>query len=70
MKRMCIAPPKAPVSSASKGAYKAIFEGNLTSSQVEALDELFSVTNTRAGRKLSSDAGIELRSQQRRCPAS
>ena len=69
MKRMGIAPPLAPVSSASKGAYDAIFVGNLTSSQVEALDELFPVANTKAGRKLFSDAGVGQRSQQRRRPA-
>jgi hypothetical protein len=46
MQRMGIAPPAAPVSSASKGAYNAIFTGNLTSSQVEALDELFLAANT------------------------
>jgi len=63
MKRMGIAPLAAPVSSASKGAYDAIFLGNLTSSQVEALDELFLATNTKAGRKLFSDAGVGSRSQ-------
>ena len=63
MKRMGIAPLAAPVSSASKGAYDAIFPGNLTSSQVEALDELFLETNTKVGRKLFSDAGVGSRSQ-------
>jgi hypothetical protein len=70
MQRMGIALPAAPVSSASKGAYDTIFTGNLTSSQVEALDELFPVANTRTGRKLFSDAGGGPRSQQPRRPAS
>ena len=63
MKRMGIAPLAAPVSSASKGAYDAIFPGNLISSQVEALDELFLETNTKVGRKLFSDARVGSRSQ-------
>ena len=57
MKRMGIVPLGAPVSSASKEAYDVIFSGNLTSSQVEALDELFLATNTKAGRKLFLDGG-------------
>jgi hypothetical protein len=57
MQRMGIASSAAPVSSACKGAYDAIFTGNLTSSQVKALDELFPAANTRIGRKLFSDAG-------------
>ena len=63
IKRMGITLPPAPVSSASKGAYNAIFAGNLTTSQVEALDELFLETNTKVGRKLFSDAGVGSRSQ-------
>ena len=70
MHRMGIALPAAPVSSVSKGAYDAIFAGNLTSSQVEALDKLFLAANTKAGRKLFSDAGLGPRSQQRRRLAS
>ena len=52
MKRMGIAPPAAPVSSASDRAFNTMFGGNLTSSEVEALDELFPATNNRSGRKL------------------
>ena len=70
MQRMGIAPLAALVFFSSKGAYDAIFIGNLTLSQVEALDELFPVANTKAGRKLFSDAGVGPRSQQRRHPAS
>jgi hypothetical protein len=58
MQRMGIALLAAPSSSVSKGAYDAIFIGNLTSSQVEALDKLFLAANIRAGRKLFSDAGV------------
>jgi hypothetical protein len=47
MQKMGIAPSAAPVSSMSKGTYDAIFVGNLTSSHVAALDELFPATNNR-----------------------
>ena len=50
MKKMGIMPPAAPVLSASKRAYNAIFAANLTPSHVIALDELFLATNNRAGR--------------------
>ena len=70
MQRMGIVPPPTLVFFTSKGAYDAIFAGNLMWSQVEALDELFPVANTKAGRKLFSDAGVGQRSQQRRRPAS
>jgi hypothetical protein len=70
MQRMGIVPPAAPVSSASKGTYDAIFTGNLTPSHVAALDELFLATNSRVGRRvLFSDGGGGSRNQQRRHPA-
>ena len=66
MQRMGIAPPAAPMSSASKGAYDAIFAGNLTSSHVAALDELFPAINSMAGRRaLFSDGRGGSRNQQR-----
>ena len=43
MQRMGIVPPAAPVSSASKGIYDALFVGNLTPSHVAALDKLFPI---------------------------
>ncbi|XP_066374092.1 uncharacterized protein [Miscanthus floridulus] len=55
MQRMDFAPPAASISSVSKRAYDDLFAGNLTSSKVEALDELFPVTNARTSRKLFSD---------------
>jgi hypothetical protein len=67
---MGIAPSVAPASPASKGAYDAIRTGNLTSSQIEALDELFPAVNARTGRKLFSDAGGGPRKQQPGRPAS
>jgi hypothetical protein len=73
MKKMSIVPPAAPVSSVSKGAYDAIFVGNLKSSQVAAFDELFPATNNMAGRKsnvLFSDAGVGSHTQRRRRLAS
>jgi len=51
MKRMGNLSQETPTSSASKRAYDAIFIGNLTSSQVEALGELFAVTNNMASRR-------------------
>jgi hypothetical protein len=59
MQKMGIVPPVAPVSSVSKGIYDAIFGGNLMLSHVVALDELFLVTNNRAGRRvLFPDGGV------------
>jgi hypothetical protein len=55
MQRMGIAPPAAPVSTTSKATYDAIFTGNLSSSQVEALDELFPASNCRAARTLFAE---------------
>jgi hypothetical protein len=55
MQRMSIAPPAAPVSTASKATYDAVFSGNLSSSQVEALDELFQAANCRAARTLFAE---------------
>jgi hypothetical protein len=70
VQRMGIVPPAAPVSSASEGAYDAIFAWNLTLSHVAALDELFPATNNRAGRKvLFSDGGGGSHNQRRRRPA-
>jgi hypothetical protein len=66
MQRMSFAPPAAPISSTSKRAYDDLFAENLTSSEVEALDELFPVTNARTGRRLFSDDGAGSRGQQRR----
>jgi len=54
---MDFAPPAASISSASNQAYDDLFVGNLTSSEVEALDELFPATNARTGRRLFSDDG-------------
>ena len=70
MQKMGIVPPIGPVSSVSKGTYDAIFAGNLTLSHVAALDELFPVTNNRAGRRaLFSASGVGSRNRQRRGPA-
>jgi hypothetical protein len=55
MQRMGFAPPKAPVSSASKRAYDDLFTGKLTSSVVEALDALFPATNAMTSRRLFLD---------------
>jgi hypothetical protein len=55
MQRMGFAPPKAPVSSASKRAYDDLFAGKLTSSVVEALDALFPATNAMTSRRLFLD---------------
>jgi len=66
MQRMGIVLSATPVSFASKGAHDAIFIGNLTLSHVTVLDELFLVTNSRAGRRaLFSDGGGGSRNQQR-----
>jgi hypothetical protein len=51
MQRMGIVPLIAPVLSASKGTYDAIFGGNLTPSHVAALNELFPVTSSRTSRR-------------------
>jgi len=58
LKKMDIVPPTAPVSSVSKGAYDAVFVGNLTSSQVAAFDELFRATNNRVGNKKTCSSRI------------
>jgi hypothetical protein len=64
MQKMDIAPLAAPVSSASKGTYDAIFAGNLMPNHVAALDELFPTTNSSAGRRvLFSDGGVGSHSQ-------
>ena len=64
MKKMGILPPAALVSSAAKGAFDAYFTGNLSSDQVEALDELFPATNDKAGRRtFFSDGGVGSRNQ-------
>ena len=63
MRRMGFAPPAAPISSASKRAYDDFFARNLTSSEVEALDVLFTATNATTGRRLFSDDIEESRVQ-------
>jgi hypothetical protein len=65
MQRLGFAPPGAPISPAFKRTYDDLFAGNLTSSEVEALDELFSATNARTGRRLFSDDGAGSCGQQR-----
>jgi hypothetical protein len=65
MQRLGFAPPGAPISPSFKRIYDDLFAGNLTSSEVEALDELFPATNARTGRRLFSDDGAGSRSQQR-----
>ena len=62
MRRMGFAPPAGPISSASKRAYGDFFARNLTSREVEALDEQFPATNATTGRRLFSDDGAESRS--------
>jgi hypothetical protein len=69
MQRMGFAPPGAPVSSASKRAYDDLYAGNLMSSEVEALDALFLVTNARTSRRLFSDDEAGSRGEQRSHPA-
>ena len=59
MQRMGVAPPAATISSASKRTYDDLFTGNLTSSEVEALDVLFPATNATTDRRLFSDDGAE-----------
>ena len=61
MRRMGFAPPAGPISSASKRAYDDFFVRNWTSSEVEALDELFPATTATTGRRLFSDDGAESR---------
>jgi hypothetical protein len=56
MQRMGIAPPAALVSTASMATYDAAFTGNLSSSKVEALDELFPAANCRAARTLFAES--------------
>jgi len=63
MRRMGFAPPAGPISSASKRAYDDLFARNLTSSEVEALDELFPATTATTGRRLFSDDGAGSRGQ-------
>jgi hypothetical protein len=41
MQKMAVQPPRAPVTTASKKAYQAIFTGELSDTQVEAFDEMF-----------------------------
>jgi hypothetical protein len=55
MLRMGIAPLAAPVSTVSKATYDALFTGSLSSSQVEALDELFPAANCWATRTLFAE---------------
>ena len=61
IQRMGFAPSAGPISSASKRAYDDFFARNLTSSEVEALDELFLATTAMTGRRLFSDDGAESR---------
>ena len=61
MRRMGFAPPAGPISSASKRAYDDFFARNWTSSEVEALDELFPATAATIGTRLFSDDGAESR---------
>ena len=61
MRRMGFAPPADPISSASKRAYDDFFARNWTSSEVEALDELFPATASTFGTRLFSDDGTESR---------
>jgi hypothetical protein len=69
MQRMAFAPPAAPVSSASKRAYDDLFAGNLTSSEAEALEVLFPVTNAKTSRRLFSDDEAGSHGEQRSHPA-
>lgn len=48
MQKMGLQLPRAPVTTVSKKAYKAVFTGNLSDSQIEAFDEMFPAVN--AGR--------------------
>ena len=50
MQRMGVPPPPVPVTPASKRAFEAIFTGNLTKTQITALDELLPAANCKAGR--------------------
>jgi hypothetical protein len=68
MQRMGFALPTAPISSASQRTYDDLFAGNLTLSEVEALDELFPAVNARSGRRLFSDDGAGSCGQQRGRP--
>ncbi|XP_066318321.1 uncharacterized protein [Miscanthus floridulus] len=61
MRRMGFAPPAGPISSASKRAYDDFFAMNWTSSEVEALDELFPATTATIGTRLFTDDGAESR---------
>ena len=60
MRRMGCA-PAGPISSTFKRAYDDFFARNWTSSEVEALDELFPATAATIGTRLFSDDGAELR---------
>ena len=55
MRRMGFASPAGPISFASKKAYDDFFARNWTSSEVEALDELFPATAATIGTRLFSD---------------
>jgi len=50
LKKMGVPPPPAPTTPASKRTYDAIISGNLSETQIAALDELFLAANCRAGR--------------------
>ena len=61
MRKMGFAPPAGPISSASKRAYDDFFARNWTSSEVQALEELFPATAATIGTRLFSDDGTESR---------
>jgi hypothetical protein len=57
--RMGIKPPAAPVSPAPKSLHEAILNGNLTSSQIDALDGYFPAAIQWTGGTLLSDIGVD-----------
>jgi hypothetical protein len=57
--RMGIEPPAAPVSPAPKSLREAILPGNLTSSQINALDGYFPAAILWTGRTPLSDVGVD-----------
>jgi hypothetical protein len=57
--RMGIEPPAAPISPASKSLCEAILTGNLTSSQIDALDRFFPSAIHWTGGTLLSDVGLD-----------
>jgi hypothetical protein len=57
--RMGIEPPAAPVSPAPKSLHVAILTGNLTSSQIDALDGYFSAAIHWTGGTLLLDIGLD-----------